>query len=636
MYAQFYGLAELPFNLTPDSKFLFLSKRHKEALANLMYGVQERKGFIVITGEIGSGKTTLCRTLVNELDATKTKLALILNSFLTDIELLRTINEEFGIESQFNSKKDLIDELNHFALLQNSLGCNIVIVIDEAQNLSPDCLEQIRMLGNLETEKEKLLQIVLIGQPELGETLSLPELEQLNQRVTVRYHIEPLNDEEVIQYIRHRLSVARAQAEPPAPQGEVDIEFPSPALRLIQEYSWGIPRKINLVCDRALLAGYVENTSTISDRLVRIAIAELEGRAADAESERSPARVARLESLATKILVAFVSILILSAAVAIGLILANRNLMQKTQPRASIIRQPGTTPPIALTRLNPQPPTSQITPTKPAPTLLTTASLPSGVEASSAVGSPRTSSRGGIPVSAPSPAPTPTAVPTPFIYDWVYDADKIVRVSDPNFSYQASVITWLGLWNMMVDLADMKKYDAKTIKNLDLLTFNSPIGLKKTVLRHPLANLVKYDLPLLLHVPGKDDRSPFVVLVNADGDQWTIADPVYGLRLISQKDLASAYNEAILLYFDRDDLEGVRKGEESERVKRLQEFLRRRGFYRENPSGVFDRATNRAIADFQRYYELEPTGALDTFTVAMITSRQMTGRPRIHTGPAEE
>jgi general secretion pathway protein A len=613
MYTQFYGLAEPPFNLTPDSKFLFLSKRHKEALASLMYGVQERKGFIVITGEIGSGKTTLCRALVNDLDATKTKLALILNSFLSDVELLRTINEEFGIESQFNSKKDLIDELNEFALLQNSLGYNIVIIIDEAQNLSPDCLEQIRMLGNLETEKEKLLQIVLTGQPELGETLALPELEQLNQRVTVRYHIEPLNDDEVIQYIRHRLRVARAQ---------VDIEFTPAALRLIQNYAGGIPRKVNLVCDRALLAAYVESTFTIDDRLIRIAIAELEGRSSDAERERPAARIARLESLGAKILIAFMVIVILSAAVAIGLILGNRTLTQKTQQPGGSMR-----PVLGKASTDPTQRSSR--------SFIIAYVSPTPEETPASAATPETAAASESPAALVA-ATTPEGHVSPILYDWVYDGDKIVRVSDPNFSYQASVITWLGLWNMIVDLADIKKYDAETIKKLDLLTFNSPIGLKKTVLRQPLAKLIKFDLPLVLHVPGKKDISPFVVLVNAEDEQWTIADPVYGLRLISPKDLDAAFDEAILLYFDRDELEDVRKGEQSERVKRLQDFLSRRGFYRSEPSGVFDRATDRAIANFQRYYELEATGTLDPLTVALMSSRQMGRHPRLHPSAAED
>ena len=232
----------------------------------MLYGIKQRKGFIAITGEIGSGKTTLCRALLNELDPHTTKVALILNSSLSELELLKTINEEFAIRSTFDSKKALVDELNRFLLLQNSQGNNAVIIVDEAQNLSPDCLEQIRMLSNLETETEKLLQIVLIGQPELAYTLNLPALEQLNQRIAVRYHISALSEEEIVHYIRHRLFIAQAK---------IEIEFTPQALQLIYQYSKGIPRKINLVCDRAMLAAYVEATYTIDARLVRCAIAEL-------------------------------------------------------------------------------------------------------------------------------------------------------------------------------------------------------------------------------------------------------------------------------------------------------------------------------------------------------------------------
>lgn len=190
MYEEFYGLTERPFNLTPDPRFVYLSEKHKEAFAHLLFGIKNRSGFIMVSGEIGTGKTTICRSLLNQLD-TDTEVAFIFNPCLSPKELLRHINQDFGIKTQGQTVKELVDELNEFLLARNARGKNCVLVIDEAQNLETGVLEQIRLLSNLETETQKLLQIVLIGQPELAEHLQLPELRQLNQRITARYTSKP-------------------------------------------------------------------------------------------------------------------------------------------------------------------------------------------------------------------------------------------------------------------------------------------------------------------------------------------------------------------------------------------------------------------------------------------------------------
>lgn len=282
MYEHFYGLAEQPFNLTPDSKFLYSSQRHQEALQSLLYGVRERKGFICLTGEIGSGKTTLLRAMLSKLDGEQIRTALILNSYLTDLELLKTINEEFGLSGESDSKKELLDELNAFLVDQFCQGTNCVLIIDEAQNLRPDTLEQIRMISNLETETTKLIQIMLVGQPELRDTLSLPELEQLNQRITVRYHVTPLDESEIFEYISHRMQVARAQ---------VSVEFTPQAIRLIYHHSRGIPRRINVITDRVLLVGYVLGRYDIDGDVVERAIAEVQGDGQPPAAEASPSSI---------------------------------------------------------------------------------------------------------------------------------------------------------------------------------------------------------------------------------------------------------------------------------------------------------------------------------------------------------
>lgn len=269
MYKDFYHLQEDPFNVTADPGFFFSSSRHLEAFSHLVYGIQQRKGILLITGEIGTGKTTLCRILLNRLDK-NVKTALILNPSFSAIQLLQIIVRDLGIEGGLKNKFALINALNHFLLQQTSQGNNVVIIIDEAQNLGVRQLEQIRLLSNLETEKEKLLQIILVGQPELDEKLRLSSLRQLNQRITVRYHMMPLNRDEVEAYINHRLNVAQNSGSP-----KNKIHFTDKAVDLIYENSQGTPRMINILCDRALLAGYIAETFTIDENVIQRSVEEV-------------------------------------------------------------------------------------------------------------------------------------------------------------------------------------------------------------------------------------------------------------------------------------------------------------------------------------------------------------------------
>jgi general secretion pathway protein A len=258
MYCQFYKLKERPFNVTADPAFFFSSNQHKEALAHLEYGVTNRKGIIVITGEIGTGKTTLCRFFLNRLGS-GVKTAFILNPYFSEIQLLEAIIKDFGINIRNKSRFSLVWELNTFLLHESEAGNNVVLIIDEAQNLKPHQLEQIRLLSNLETEKNKLIQIILVGQPELNRKLNLYELRQLQQRIMVRYHIMPLVKEDIKDYINHRLHVAGSSDR---------IKFTEEAVQMISDFSSGLPRLINIICDRALLAGFVAETNLIDGQII--------------------------------------------------------------------------------------------------------------------------------------------------------------------------------------------------------------------------------------------------------------------------------------------------------------------------------------------------------------------------------
>ena len=270
MYLSFFGLNEKPFAITPDPRYLYLSERHAEALAHLLYGINEAGGFVQLTGEVGTGKTTIVRSLLAQTPK-NAEIALILNPKMTAPEFLLTICEELGIgvpDSALGSLKDLVDILSEYLLRAHAAGHRVVLVVDEAQNLSPEVLEQVRLLTNLETNTQKLLQIILIGQPELRELLARNELRQLAQRITGRYHLNPLSHEETAAYVRHRLRVAGATTDIFAPQ----------ALNAVFSLSQGVPRVINVICDRALLGAYSLDRHRVTASLVRSAAAEVFGR----------------------------------------------------------------------------------------------------------------------------------------------------------------------------------------------------------------------------------------------------------------------------------------------------------------------------------------------------------------------
>ena len=310
MYAPFFGLKQEPFSIAPDPRYLFMSERHREALAHLLYGVNGGGGFVLLSGEIGAGKTTVCRCFLEQIPR-RTNVAYIFNPKLTVLELLHTVCAEFGIPHPDLGKgetratvKDYLDPLNEFLLKTHAVNQNNVLIIDEAQMLSADVLEQLRLLTNLETNERKLLQIILIGQPELRDMLERPELEQLAQRVIARYHLGALTEAETEAYIRHRLSVSGMTTAMP---------FDAKTLARIHQLSRGVPRRINLLCDRALLGAYALGKGTVDRRIVDQAAAEVFGARASARRRRS--RLARpawlaLSAIAAVALVGVVGLIV--------------------------------------------------------------------------------------------------------------------------------------------------------------------------------------------------------------------------------------------------------------------------------------------------------------------------------------
>jgi general secretion pathway protein A len=266
MYTRYFGFNEKPFTLTPNPRFIFLSKYHKEAFAHLLYGINNHYGFIELIGEVGTGKTTVLRTLLGQLQDENYRCALIFNPCMTGVELLRNINQEFGIDSASDCANDLLTALNCFLLSENKQGRTVVLVVDEAQNLQADVLEEVRLISNLETENDKLIQIILAGQPELETLLQRRDLRQLNQRIAVRYKLRSMTRDETRSYISHRMEVAGSTG---------GVAFSRMAISLIHLYSRGVPRMINILCDRALLIAYGDEYRRITAGTVIKTISEL-------------------------------------------------------------------------------------------------------------------------------------------------------------------------------------------------------------------------------------------------------------------------------------------------------------------------------------------------------------------------
>lgn len=685
MYLAHYGFEQEPFNITPDSHFLFPSQRHREAMAAMVYGIEHRKGFIALTGEIGSGKTTICRALLKQLKE-NIKVALILNPQLSDHELLQAINVEFGLPHASSSKRELLAVLNEFLLDEYADGRNCVLIIDESQRLSPDTLEQIRLISNLELEHTKLIQIALVGQPELDDILRLPQLEQLNQRITVRCHIGPLNLDEMTEYINHRLGVANPDHK---------VVFHKKALRAIYEYTGGVPRRINLVCDRALLITFVGGGFEVSEANARKAIAEVEGprpnrkrRGAsgnvnvqrisgsgnplpamrDTPTPEPHAAPARGDSrLGWAVVVA--ALVIAAAILYVGLGGSRTSTVQV----ASDPRRPIGVPPRPMPTATPAPtptpvvevavaatPTPAPSATAPAEPLLVVAAAtpeatpppaptptPAPVEVAAAPPIPGAATKftllaGAAPTPAPDivdgattdtlelamVSPTPTPLPGAPDQSWSYDADEIVRVARPELTYAAAVLTWVartrGERLPDDELARLRSLDAATIGKYRLTSGQPPLYLREAQVPGSLAVLRPEVLPALVQVDRRTTEvGPWAVLLKFDEQTATLADPIRGLVEMPSPALDGKLATVVIPFADAEGLTNLSPRDTGERVRALQRRLARLGFLDAEPTGVFDAGTERAVRRYRDAKQLPGTPSIDPLLALALTSEQL-------------
>jgi len=587
MYKKFFGLNESPFNMTPDPKFLYFSDKHSEALTQLLYGINGRKGFLVVTGEIGAGKTTLCRALLNELDE-KIRSALILNSNLTELELLQAINEDLGIPCNFDNKKELIGELNKFLLHELEEDENVVIIIDEAQNLTPAVLEQIRLLSNLETTKEKLLQIVLIGQPELRDILDLDELKQLNQRISIRYHINPLNRKETEDYINHRLVIAGSKG---------DINFSAGSLNRLFKYSGGIPRLINVVCDKALLAGYVLETKVLTRQMVDKSISEIEGENTFKKRKKTISKEKGKSAGINKGLIAacFVLIFLLASV----WIIANRApqfLANNSNKEEKLVSNQD------KNKENP---------------VLNNKALKEDKINEDAISENMDSNSGSAGEK-----------------NFYFDDNEVLRSQDRAFSSITSLITILKLWDVNVEIDTLYEKWKDHTGYFSFWSEAAKYDIQATFVRLDFDRLRALNLPCILQVQDDDFKNlEYVVFLGYSDDSLLIGNCTEGIRKLTESELNMVWNGvSILIWKNIYNLtRELREGMSGEDVKKVEEIFRKLGYFKGiPPTDYFSAITTNVIKHFQNSSGILVDGIVGPETKIALYSRiENSGYPKL-------
>lgn len=563
MYLSFFALREPPFNLTPDPRFLFLSPHHEEALTHLLYGIAERKGFIEITGEVGTGKTVLCRALLERLGP-QVSTALIFNSYVTKTELLRSILQEFGLSTPDTpppTDKDYIDVLNAYLLREFAAGRNAVVVIDEAQNLEPTVLEQLRMLSNLETERVKLLQIILVGQPELRDKLATVQMRQLEQRIAVRFHIHELSRTETAQYITHRMSVAGASHT---------VKLSSRALTLLHQQTGGIPRRINLLCDRVLMAAFVRGTHRLRPYLVRQSVRDLAG-----SWQAPPSRLAKRLALGGAVTAGALGLVGLGVA------------FPTWQDRLAALWPERLAAPVMV---SPPPPPALSTPA-PAP-----APLPQAPPQVVSVPEPPGVPLAAVPVLEPPPPPLEVDVTLAQTL-WQIKTQTEAAVTPPRLS---ALTTW-----------EAPLLHTSSLSNLEVMPWQAGPWLVQHLTR-----------PCLMEVlPEPATTRPVLwVLVRGLAEGVVVYQEAEGFSVVPWQRLRQIWYGRLYFIIEAGKYGGgpLRPGMQGEQVRVLQQLLKERGYLAVTPSGQYDVETAQAVKRFQRDTQLLVDGLAGRQTLIML------------------
>jgi general secretion pathway protein A len=614
MYTAFFGLREKPFALSPDPRFLYLSEAHREALAHLLYGIEQGEGFIAVTGEVGTGKTTLCRTLLRRLGG-EVEVAFLFNPKLSAQDLLESILVELGVPFERGprgaSVRELVEALNHFLLERRAAGKRVLLIVDEAQGLRPETLEQIRLLSNLETESEKLIQILLLGQPELDAMLESPDLRQLRQRIGVRWRLAPLSRTETASYVRHRLRISAGI--------ERDHVFADAALAEVFRFSGGIPRLVNLVCDRALLATYAAGAPLVGAAVVRGAARELRG-------DRGPARPRRARWIG-----AAAAATALAAGVGAVLALGGpRSLAERLRVVASPLVSPtvfhvlatpdGGVSVIPAVDAAPVPPAaasvsaatpaagsdvSAAGPTAPAP-----ASDAVAADPATPAPPPAVAAAAPGPAAAPAPAASAPAAGAPQQID---DLAAALALRSPGACAAEAYAAVLDAWSLPRNpaapavLSFPQVVSQLAAHGLDVFSFSAA----------DLEVLRALDHPVLLGIDAADGVRRIVALRELGDGEAELDGVVAGapVRVPIDELRRIWFGDAHLVWRDFEPLPDVlRPGDAGKGVVWLQQALAEAGYSPGTPSGVFDANTEEAVRAFQTDRHLTADGAVGPLT----------------------
>jgi len=565
MYEAYFNLASAPFAVTPDPRYVYLTTRHQEALAHLQYGILQPGGFVQLTGEVGTGKTTLCRTLLQRIEP-GSEIAFLFNPQLSGLELLQAINSEFGLETQGKTRRELMDQLNRFLLTKRQEGRRVLLLIDEAQNLEREALEQVRLLSNLETDTAKLIQIILLAQPELDVILESPELRQLRQRINVRWRLRPLSASETRDYVRHRLRVAAGGAR------EIFSDF---ALREIHRRSGGVPRIINRLCDRALLAGYAEGVKEIGLGTVAEVQREFDGRDDAATRSDESSLSERLHTHRLELGAAAGAFIAVALSAGVMWWNANREPAPDAAARApAVARAPG---PV---------------------------SAPASVDAPP-------------PALSPPQDPPPPAQPTEETGSVPVDLGSALAHSSPAATVAASLDALLRRWG-----SEPLGADVLSLPQFGELLENTGFA----VLSLEGANLellAAIDRPALVVLSALDGAPRGLLLSGIEGDVATLEGVTPTPLRVPLSELAAHWSgQAFVPWKDHATLPRlIGPGASGASVRWLQEALAKLGFYEGEWNGAFGTTTQTAVRAFQSEESLPVDGWVGPLTLIRLYER---------------